>query len=72
MHVTRQPVKGENGVGACNYCYRGDLHESGFGLVYPYEAVTVVAEHEEANGTRFCDDCLAELKMKLDGKDLKL
>jgi hypothetical protein len=60
MDLKKEHVRKDNT--SCNFCDRGELNQSGFGLVYPYEYVYTF-KRTNANGIKvsMCEDCLNEL-----------
>lgn len=46
----------------CNFCNRGELSTTGFGLVYPYNTVYSIQRNEGGALLAFiCEECLLEL-----------
>jgi hypothetical protein len=63
MEIFEHSVKEE--FCSCNFCDRGSVNTSGYGLVYPYEKVYSFKRDGTGLLAFICPDCLKELQSKV-------
>jgi len=49
---------------SCNFCDKGELNETGYGLKYPYQYVYLFKREGSGLQASICDECLKELNEK--------
>lgn len=60
MKITKVDITSVYSRGSCNFCSKGTLKISGFGLEYPY--IHVLEVRGESISVRFCEECFNKLK----------